>query len=189
MTTMIVLAAIGGLVLWAVGIYNSLIAKRVNVENNWAQIEVQLKRRYDLIPNLVETVKGYASHEKETFERVIQARNSAISVSGSDNAAEKAKVEGALSGALRQIFALAENYPDLKANQNFLSLQTELANTENNIGAVRQGYNSSVADYNTSIQQIPANFIASIGGFTAKTFFELDSDEAAAARKAPAVSF
>ncbi|MCB0321160.1 MAG: LemA family protein, partial [Bdellovibrionales bacterium] len=158
-------------------------------ENAWSQIDVQLKRRYDLIPNLVETVKGYASHEKGTLEAVIQARNSAVSASASGDVHGIAQAEGVLTGALRQIFALSEAYPELKANQNFAQLQEELTSTENKVGFARQHYNDSVAVYNTSIQQIPANMVASFGGFTKKEFFELEGEEKAAAQKAPTVSF
>lgn len=186
---LVILLIAGAVIVYAFAIYNSLVAKRVSVENSWSHIDVQLKRRHDLIPNLVETVKGYASHEKETLERVIQARNSAIAVSGSDNTAEKGRLEGALSGMLRQIFALSERYPDLKANQNFLSLQQELSTTENNISAVRQQYNSAVSVYNTSIQQVPANIVANFGGFSKKDFFELDAAEAEAVKQVPKVSF
>lgn len=180
------------LVAWAVGIYNGLIRKRVATENAWSQIDVQLKRRHDLIPNLVETVKGYASHEKETLERVIQARNAAVSAAekpGTDNIQEMAQAEGLLTGALRQIFALSESYPDLKANQNFAQLQEEITSTENRISFARQHYNDSVAVFNTGIQQVPANIVAGVCNFTAKEFFELDAAEAEQARKAPEISF
>ncbi len=186
---MIILIVLAAVVLYLIGIYNSLVSKRVSVETAWSQIDVQLKRRHDLIPNLVETVKGYAKHESGTLEDVIKARNSAITASGSDNMAAKAQAEGALSGALRQIFALSESYPDLKANQNFMSLQQELASTEDNISHSREFYNNSVRDYNTSIEQVPANFVAGFGGFTKKQFFELDAAEAAAVKQAPSVSF
>jgi LemA protein len=183
------LVLVVGIIIFAVGIYNGLIRKRIATENAWSQIDVQLKRRYDLIPNLVETVKGYASHEKETLERVIQARNAAISAGGGDNIKEQAAAENMLSGALRQIFALSESYPDLKANENFAQLQEELTSTENRISFARQHYNDSVGVYNTSIQQIPGNIIAGISGFKAKDFFELDPAEAEAAKEPPKVSF
>ena len=170
-------------------VYNGLVRKRVSVENGWSQIDVQLKRRHDLIPNLVETVKGYASHESETLERVIRARNSAVTATQNEDMGQKVQAEGMLSGALRQIFALSENYPDLKANQNFLSLQEELASTENRIGFARQHYNDSVGVYNTAIQQVPANIIANYFGFKKKEFFELDAEEAKIAREAPKLSF
>jgi len=171
-----------------VGIYNRLVKRRIETENAWSQIDVQLKRRHDLIPNLVETVKGYASHEKETLERVIQARNTAVSAGGG-SVKDQSAAEGMLTGALKQIFALSESYPDLKANENFLQLQEEITSTENRIGFARQHYNDSVAVYNTSIQQIPANFVAGIGGFTAKDFFELDPEQAEAAKEPPSIQF
>jgi LemA protein len=177
------------IIVWAVATYNGLIQKRISTENAWSQIDVQLKRRHDLIPNLVETVKGYASHEQDTLEKVIQARNSAVTAQNSQNVKELGAAENQLSGALRQIFALSESYPDLKANQNFLALQEELASTENRVGFARQHYNDAVSVYNTAIQQIPANIVANFGGFTAKEFFELDQAEAAAAKVAPKISF
>lgn len=176
-------------VFWAVAIYNGLVSKRVATDNAWSQIEVQLKRRHDLIPNLVETVKGYAGHEKETLERVIQARNSAVTATDQGDMAQLSVAESMLTGALRQIFALSEAYPDLKANENFLHLQEELSSTENRISFARQHYNDSVAVYNTSIQQVPANFVANFTGFSAKEFFELDEGERVAAEEAPDVSF
>lgn len=187
--TIVVLALIVLVLVWGAGVYNGLIRKRVATENAWSQIDVQLKRRHDLVPNLVETVKGYASHEKETLERVIQARSSAVSATQSDNVQEIAAKENMLSGALRQLFALSESYPDLKANQNFMALQEELTSTENRISFARQHYNDSVAVFNTSIQQVPTNIIAGIGGFNARQFFELDPAEAEAARQAPQISF
>lgn len=188
-TTIILLVVIGALVLYAVGIYNGLIQKKISTENAWSQIDVQLKRRYDLIPNLVETVKGYAAHERETLEAVIQARNAAVSAEQGGDVKEIAAAEGMLTGALRQIFALSEAYPDLKANQNFAQLQEELTSTENKISFARQHYNDSVAVYNTAIQQVPNNVIAGFGDFPAKDFFELDEAEAAAAQKPPEISF
>ena len=144
-----------------VGIYNGLINKKVETENAWSQIDVQLKRRYDLIPNLVETVKGYASHEQETLERVIQARNMAVSAK---TVGEHAQAENMLTGALKSIFALSESYPDLKANQNFMSLQEELTATENRIGFARQHYNDAVLAFNNSIEVFPASIVASMTG-------------------------
>ncbi len=172
-----------------VGIYNGLVTKRVAVENAWSQIDVQLKRRYDLIPNLIETVKGYAAHEKETLERVIQARNSALTASQGHDVKELAQAESALTGALKQIFALSESYPDLKANQNFLQLQEELTSTENRISFSRQHYNDSVAVFNAAIEQIPGNIVAGFGNFPHKDFFELDAAEAQAVKQPPKVSF
>lgn len=187
-TLIVLLVIIGALVLYFVAVYNGLIAKRVECENAWSQIDVQLKRRYDLIPNLVETVKGYAGHEKETLEAVIQARNTAISTDSNDIAAT-AQAENALSGTLRQLFALSESYPDLKANENFMQLQEEVTSTENRISFSRQHYNDSVSLYNTAISQIPANIVAGMGGFVKRDFFELDTAEAAAVQQAPKVSF
>jgi len=177
------------LIVYIVALYNKLIRKRVATENSWSQIDVQLKRRHDLIPNLVETVKGYAGHEKSTLERVVQARNSALSVSDSGDVAKQSQAEGALTGALRQVFALSESYPDLKANQNFMQLQEEIASTENRISFARQHYNDSVGTYNTAIQQIPENIVASIGGFKRRDFFELEPDQQAAVKEPPKVSF
>lgn len=164
--------------------YNRLVSLREQVRGAWAQIDVMLKRRYDLIPNLVETVKGYASHEKETFDRVIAARNQAVSVTSDPEQA--AKAEGAVSGALRQLFALSESYPDLKANQNFLQLQSELANTENQIGSQRQAYNGLTAQYNSAVMGFPGNMMAGMFGFTPQPFFEVQD---AAQREAPQVKF
>ncbi|MCO6429655.1 MAG: LemA family protein [Deltaproteobacteria bacterium] len=186
---LVLLGIIAFLVVMFVAIYNGLVTKRVATENAWSQIDVQLKRRHDLIPNLVETVKGYASHEKETLERVIQARNSAVAASNAHNVHDQIQAENMLSGALRQIFALSESYPDLKANQNFLSLQEELTSTENRIGFARQHYNDSVATFNTAIETIPANIVAGIGGFKKREFFELDPEEAKQAKQPPRVAF
>jgi LemA protein len=171
---------------WAIGVYNGLVGLRVQAQNAWSQIDVQLKRRYDLIPNLVETVKGYATHERDTLERVIQARNMAVSARG---VAEQAQAENLLTGALKSLFAVTEAYPDLKANENFLGLQGELTATENRIGSARQYYNEVVALYNATQQQFPANSIAGKLGFTPAEFFELDAAEEAAVRTAPAVRF
>ncbi|MCI5066256.1 LemA family protein [bacterium] len=187
--TLIIIAILGALLFYLVGIYNSLVLKRVACENAWSQIDVQLKRRYDLIPNLVETVKGYATHEQETFEKVIQARNSAASAASEGNVRGVSEAEGMLSGMLRQVFALSEAYPELKANDNFLRLNEELTSTENKVSFARQHYNDSVATYNTSLQQIPNNFVAQYGGFLAKEFFEVDPAEAKAVQQAPSVSF
>ncbi len=179
--------AIGVIVLLAVvlvSIYNRLVTLRQRIKNAWAQIEVQLKRRYDLIPNLVSTVKGYAAHEKETFERVVQARNAAISAQGVQ---EQAGAENMLSGALRQLFALAESYPELKANTNFLQLQEELTNTEGKIAFSRQFYNDTVLKYNTAIQRFPAVMVAGMFGFHQEVYFNLDDE--AEARQAVKVEF
>ena len=165
--------------------YNGLVGLRNQVKNAWAQIDVQLKRRYDLIPNLVETVRGYMTHERETLEAVTNARNIAQQAS-SASAGERAKVEGELSSALSRLLVTVENYPDLKANQNFLALQEELTSTENKISFSRQYYNDSVLKYNNKTQMFPSNIIASMTGFKAGEFFEVI---AAAEREAPKVSF
>jgi LemA protein len=166
-------------------LYNGLVRLRNQVKNAWAQIDVQLKRRYDLIPNLVETAKGYMKHERETLEAVTNARNLAQQVS-SAGAGERAKAEGELSSALSRLLAVVENYPDLKANQNFLALQEELTSTENKISFSRQYYNDSVLRYNNQTQMVPSNIVASMFGFKASEFFEVTL---AAEREAPKVSF
>ncbi len=153
--------------------YNGLVRLKNRVENAWAQIDVQLRRRYDLIPNLVETVKGYASHERETLEAVVQARNAAMAAEGP---AEAAQTENMLTGALRQLFALSEAYPDLKANQNFAQLQEELTATESRIAFARQHYNDSVLGYNTKIETFPANIVAGMFHFTEREYFEIEGD-------------
>jgi LemA protein len=167
------------------GTYNGLVKLRNQVKNAWAQIDVQLKRRYDLIPNLVETVKGYAKHERETFEAVTNARNFAQQAATA-GVGERAKAEGELSSALSRLLAVAESYPDLKANQNFLALQEELTSTENKISFSRQFYNDSVLKYNNQTQMFPSNIIASMFGFKSNEFFEVKSE---AEREAPKVSF
>lgn len=172
--------------IYVIGIYNGLVQKKIAAENAWSQIDVQLKRRHDLIPNLIETVKGYAAHERETLERVVNARNAALKAG---NTAEVAQTENMLTGALRQLFALAENYPNLKANENFMQLQEELASTENKIGFARQHYNDSVELYNTAIQQFPGNFVAGFGSFPKKDFWALDAAEAQAVKEPPKVQF
>ena len=182
--TIIVLAVLGIVVIWVIAMYNGLIRKRVAGNAAWADIDVQLKRRYDLIPNLVETVKGYAGHEKDTLESVIKARQTAIDISG--GVAEQAQAENMLSGALRQLFALSESYPDLKANQNFMQLQEELTSTENKIGFARQHYNRSAGQYNEAIAVFPANMIAGMFNFATMEFFELEDQ---AQREAPQVKF
>ncbi|MCL5666648.1 MAG: LemA family protein [Patescibacteria group bacterium] len=155
----------------AVALYNGLVSSRNRVDEAWSDIEVQLKRRYDLIPNIVSTVKGYAAHESGVFDRVTQARAAAM---GASNMQEKLKDENTLSGALKNLFAVAEAYPDLKANQNFLQLQAELTDTEDKIQAARRFYNGNVRDYNTKIQQFPGNIFAPMGGFTKREFFDID---------------
>jgi LemA protein len=174
------------LIIAVVVIYNGLVSKKVETENAWSQIDVQLKRRHDLIPNLVETVKGYATHEKETLERVIEARNAAMNARGP---AEHAAAENVLSGTLKTLFAVTESYPDLKANQNFLKLQEELTSTENRIGFARQHYNDVVSQYNTGLMRFPANVVGGALGFRQVEFFQLDPGEAAAVRQAPQVKF
>ena len=181
--TLIVLAVVVVVALFVIGIYNGIKRKQITAEQSWADIDVQLKRRYDLIPNLVNTVKGYASHERETFESVIKARQQAIDVSG---VRDQAQAENMLTGALRQLFALAESYPDLKANQNFMQLQEELTSTENKIGFARQHYNRSSAQYNEAIAVFPANMIAGTFNFKEMEYFELEDE---AQRVAPKVEF
>jgi LemA protein len=183
----IVVGAIGAiLVLFVIFAYNRLVSTKVEKDNAWSQIDVQLKRRYDLIPNLVETVKGYAKHERETLERVIQARNQAVAA---PTVAEKAAAEQQLTTAVRGLLAIAEAYPDLKANQNFLALQEELTATENRIGFARQHYNDVVGNYNTTLMSFPTNLLAGMFGFRPGDFFQLDAAEAAAVRQAPKVQF
>ena len=168
--------------LFALYLYNGLITKRNRVENAWSQIDVQLKRRHDLIPNLVETVKGYASHERGTLDAVVQARNAAMTATGP---VEAGVAENQVTGALRQLFALSEAYPDLKANQNFLSLQEELSATEGRVSYARQFYNDSVLTYNTGIQKLPASLIATRMGFKPRQYFQADEGT----REAPTVQF
>ncbi|MBI4846728.1 MAG: LemA family protein [Candidatus Omnitrophica bacterium] len=169
-----------------ISIYNSLVSLRNRVKNGWAQIDVQLKRRYDLIPNLVEVVKGYMKHERETLEKVVQARQQAINISGKGNVAEQAKAENFLSQTLKSLFAVSERYPDLKANQNMLQLQEELTSTENKIAFARQYYNDEVMRYNTKIEIFPDSIIASMFNFTKEEMFELEDS---AQREAPKVEF
>ena len=169
---------------WLMGMYNGLVGSRNEVKNSWGQIDVQLKRRHDLIPNLMETVKGYMAHERNTLEAVTKARQQAIQVTG--DVAERAKAENALSQTLRSLFAVAEAYPDLKANQNFLALQEELTSTENKIAFARQSYNDQVLFYNNKIQMFPSNVVAGMFAFTKRDFFEVETP---AEREAPKVSF
>jgi len=164
-----------GAILFFVAAYNGLVRLRNKIDAAWAQIDVQLKRRFDLIPNLVETVKGYAAHEKETLEGVTQARANAISAQ-SQGPAAAAQADNVLTGALKSLFAVAEAYPDLKANQNFLELQEELTATEDRVAYARQFYNDSVRSYNTRIQSIPANIIAGAFHFEKREYFEADDD-------------
>jgi LemA protein len=176
----VVLIAIG-----AVISYNRFVSQKNLIKDAWANIDTELRRRYDLIPNLVETVKGYASHEKEVFENVTRARAMATGATGSP--AEQAAAEGPLTAALRQLFAVAENYPDLKANQNFLALQTELSTTEDRLQTARRFYNANVRDYNRRVQSFPSMLIANSFGFKAEEFFEVD--EAIRDAGAPKVDF
>ncbi len=182
-TLIVFLIFLAILVFLAMGGYNSLIRMKNQVDNSWAQVDVQLKRRHDLIPNLVSTVKGYAAHEKETLEAVIAARNAAAKASGVKN---RAAAESGLEAVLGRLFALSEAYPDLKANQNFLALQEELTSTENKVSFSRQFYNDSVMNYNNKIGVIPTNIIASIFNFTAAEFFEVSEP---GERDAPTVKF
>src|SRR5713101_4125174 len=186
-TIIVICVAIAGVVvLCMVVVYNGLVNRRIETQNAWSQIDVQLKRRYDLIPNLVETVKGYASHEKDTLERVIQARNMAM---GAKTVAEQAQAENVLTGALKSLFAVTEAYPDLKANQNFLGLQEELTATENRIGFSRQHYNDVVGEFNATLMRFPANIVGGMFGFKPAEFFQIDAAEAEAVKKAPQVKF
>jgi len=181
---LIVLVVIAfGVIAWLVGIYNGLVRLRNEVKNAWAQVDVQLKRRYDLIPNLIETVKGYAKHERETFEKITQARSAAMSAQG---VAEQAKAETQLNQALGGLRLVVEAYPDLKANTNFLALQEELASTENKIGFARQFYNDQVLQLNNKVQMFPSNIVAGMFGVTLEEVFELEEPEA---REAPKVQF
>ena len=172
--TLIVLAVVVVVAVVSVLIYNGLVRRRNQVDNAWSQIDVQLKRRYDLIPNLVETVKGYASHERGTLEAVTEARARAINAQGP---ADQASAENGLTGALKSLFAVAEAYPDLKADQNFAALQDELATTENRIAYSRQYYNDAVQTYNTGIQTVPANFVAGMFGFRDREYFTAPEEE------------
>ena len=181
----IILVIIVLIVLWAIMTYNGLVAMRQRVDQSFADIDVQLKQRHDLIPNLVETVKGYASHERGTLDEVVRARNAAVAAPTPD---QKVAAENMLTGALRQMFALAEAYPNLKANENFQQLQAELTDIENKLAASRRFYNNSVQEYNTGIQQFPAAVFAGAMGFHAKTFFDV-GDQRAALDQAPAVKF
>ncbi len=179
----VLLIIVGALVLIVVGMYNSLVTLRNRAENAWSQVDVQLRRRYDLIPNLVETVKGYAKHEREVFEKVTQARAAAIDAK---TVKDQGQAENMLSGALKTLFAVAEAYPDLKANQNFLMLQEELAGTESKIAYSRQFYNDIVMKYNNQQQVFPSNIIAGMFGFKPREYFEIGE---AAAKEPVKVSF
>lgn len=171
--TNIIWAALTIIVLWLIMTFNGLVRRRYRVREAWSDIEVQLKRRYDLIPNLVETVKGYMAHESGVFEKVTQARTQAM---GASTKEEKHGAENVLSGTLKTLFAVSENYPDLKANANFLDLQRELADTENKIQAARRFYNGNVMDYNTKIEVLPTNLIAGAFGFKKEDFFGTENE-------------
>ncbi len=170
---LILLVVIGVIVLMFVFIYNGIITLKNRTKESWSDIDVQLKRRYDLIPNLIETVKGYAKHEKDVFIQVTEARAKAINATGVE---DQANAENMLSGALKSLFAVSENYPDLKSNQNFLALQEELSDTENKIQAARRFYNSNVRDFNTKIEVFPNNMISNFFGFTRFEFFEIENE-------------
>jgi LemA protein len=184
-TSWIVIGLIVAIVLYVVFVYNGLVALRQRVNQSFADVDVQLKQRHDLVPNLVETVKGYAAHERGTLEAVVQARNAAIAAKGTE---QIAAAENMLTGALRQLFALAEAYPDLKANQNFQQLQTELADIENKIAAARRFFNNAVQEYNTGIEQLPAALFAGALGFHHREFFDLGETRGQLER-APNVKF
>jgi LemA protein len=184
-TGWIVIAVIVGVALWVMGVYNSLVALGQRVSQAFADIDVQLRQRHDLIPNLVETVKGYATHERGTLEAVVQARTAAVGAQGQD---AKVAAETQLSGALGKLFALAEAYPDLKANTNFQQLQSELSDIENKLAAARRFFNNAVSEYNARIQQFPAALFAASLGFSPRTFFDL-GDDRKAVEQAPQVKF
>lgn len=179
---LVVLGIVVLIALFVVGLYNGLVQRRLRVDEAWSQIDVQLKRRHDLIPNLVNAVRGYMEFEEETLTKVTQARADAVAA-GARGPAEQADAENALTGTLRSLFAVMENYPDLKASQNVMSLQEELSTTENQISFSRQHYNATVRDYNTAIATVPAVFIAGMFGFAKRDFFEVED----AAREAPEV--
>jgi LemA protein len=182
-TLIVVAVLLAVVVIWGVVAYNGLVQRRNRVENAWSQIDVQLKRRLDLIPNLVETVKGYAAHERETLDAVVRARNAALAAPSTPSA--QGAADNVLTGALRQLFALSEAYPDLKANQNFLALQEELTATEGRVAYARQFYNDAVLSYNTKLEVFPTVVIARMLGFTKRDYFEADD----AAREVPKVEF
>lgn len=187
-STLIVLAVIVVAALWVISIYNGLVSMRQRVNQAFADVDVQLRQRHDLVPNLVETVKGYAAHERGTLEAVVRARNAAIAAP-TGNVAAQAAAENALTGALRQLFALSESYPDLKANQNFQQLQSELSDLENKIAAARRFFNNAVQEYNTGIQQFPAVLLAGPLGFTQKEFFDVGVEQRKELDQAPEVKF
>ncbi len=171
----VLLVIIGAVAVMAIGMYNSLITLRNRCDNGWSQIDVQLRRRYDLIPNLVETVKGYAKHEREVFEKVTQARAAAVNA---QTVKDQGQAENVLTGALKSLFAVAENYPELKANQNFLMLQEELAGTEGKVAYARQFYNDTVMKFNMRQQVFPSNIIANMFGFKPRDYFQIEEEVA-----------
>ncbi len=171
----IVVGIVGVVVLWAIVTFNRMIVLRNRIDNAWSQVDVQLRRRYDLIPNLVETVKGYAAHERQTFEEVTKARQAGIDAR---TVQDQAQAENLITGALRRLFAVAEAYPQLRASENFMQLQEELAGTEGKIAYARQFYNDSVLTYHNLIQAIPARIIAGMGGFRTRDYFEIEEPEA-----------
>lgn len=181
------IAIVAVVIVWLISMYNSFVRLVNQTKEAWADIDVQLKRRYDLIPNLIETVKGYAAHEQGTFDRVTEARTRAITAEQSGNPVAMAQAENSLAGALKSVFAVAEAYPDLKANQNFAELQRELADTENKIQAARRFYNGNVRDLSIALQSFPSNIIGQTFGFKPAEFFDLD--EASAEREPVKVSF
>jgi len=181
--TLVIIIALALAGLWLVGLFNRLVTLKNRVAEAWSDIDVQLKRRYDLIPNLIETVKGYATHEKELLEKITQARSQAMNATGVE---EKGQSENVLSSTLKSLFAVSENYPDLKANQNFAKLQDELTDTENKIQASRRFYNSNVRDFNTAIEKFPGNLFAKMMNFTVKEFFTIEDE---AQKQNPQVKF
>ena len=185
-TLIIVLVVVAVIALWAIAIYNNLVGLRNNRENAFSNIDVQLKQRYDLVPQLVATVKGYAAHEKELLEKITAARTAAM---GATNINDKIEADNQLSSALAGLKVSVEAYPDLKANQNFMQLQTELADIENKLAAVRRMFNSATKELNTAVQSFPANILAGMFGFHREPMFEVSQEERAMVEKAPTISF
>ncbi len=179
MSTVIIVIALGALIGAMVLLYNRLVRSRNKVDNAWAQVDVQLKRRYNLIPNLIETVKGYAAHEQDTFNQVVEARTAAVDATSVE---DQGQAENMLTGALRRLFALAENYPELRASENFQSLQAELAETEDKIAVSRQIYNDTTLSYNNGVQTVPTNIVANLFSFDPRPYFEAEGDERAVPR-------
>ena len=194
-STIIILVVLALLVIWGVTGYNGLVTMDENVSGQWSNVETQYQRRADLIPNLVSTVKGYASHEKETLEGVVEARSQATQIKVDVNdltpekLAEYQKAQGAVTSALGKLLAITENYPDLKANQNFLQLQEEIADVENKLAAVRRYFNSATKEYNNAVQTFPSNIIAGMTGFQREIMFDLGKNERANLEQAPKISF